>query len=211
MQVEQHPPYLFFSPKCPHCTQLIKTIQQDKKVADFIIPVDIHKHKQNLPKGLTEVPAILFNDNLTYGVEIYKLVKMFSDRFNSKSKEEENGRNQGNGNTQVQVQVQDDNGGIVPMDSSDMQYDTFSTQDNPIILSKSYNPSNFYGFNENNSGNGLNLDLKSVQFANDVTMSSRPNKSGELVSDYERLKSNRDQTNNQKNDTNMYAHTQGYQ
>lgn len=68
------PPYLFFSPKCPHCQQLIEMIKRNQSLAKRIEPINIHTAK-NLPPQLDGVPAILFGGQLLVGPDTFKWVQ----------------------------------------------------------------------------------------------------------------------------------------
>lgn len=84
-------PYLFYSPKCPHCQQLIDMIKRDQNLAMLIEPVNIHTAK-SLPPQLEGVPAILVNNKLLVGPDTFKWVQMtISTRQNMAREADNNG------------------------------------------------------------------------------------------------------------------------
>lgn len=72
---EQKPPYLFYSPKCANCGQLIELLKKNQQLYKAVVPVNIHTAK-NLPQKLTGVPAILFNSQLLVGADAFKWIQM---------------------------------------------------------------------------------------------------------------------------------------
>ena len=68
------PPYLFYSPKCPHCMQLIELIKRNQQLARKIEPINVHTARA-LPPQLDGVPAILFNNQLLVGPDTFKWVQ----------------------------------------------------------------------------------------------------------------------------------------
>jgi hypothetical protein len=81
MNTNQHPPYLFYSPKCPYCVQLIELIKKNQQLVRNIQPVNIHTAK-SLPPQLEGVPAILFRGQLLTGPDTFKWVKLASPTDN---------------------------------------------------------------------------------------------------------------------------------
>lgn len=81
---QQQPPILFYSPKCPHSTQLIEMIKKSEQLAKSIQPVNIHTAR-SLPPQLDGVPAILFNNQLLVGPDTFKWVQMASQPRDSTS------------------------------------------------------------------------------------------------------------------------------
>jgi hypothetical protein len=71
----KQPPYLFYSPKCPHSNQLIQMIKKNQSLANATQLINVHT-AANLPPQLNGVPAILFNDQLLVGPETFKWVQM---------------------------------------------------------------------------------------------------------------------------------------
>lgn len=67
------PPYLFYSPRCSYCTQLINLIKQYKELSQMIKPVNIHT-SNNIPNGVNSVPSIIFNGQLLSGTDTFKWV-----------------------------------------------------------------------------------------------------------------------------------------
>jgi hypothetical protein len=68
------PPYLFYSPRCSHCQQLIEMIKKNQSLAKKIEPINVHIAK-NLPPQLDAVPAILFGGQLLVGPDTFKWVQ----------------------------------------------------------------------------------------------------------------------------------------
>ena len=87
------PPYLFFSPKCPHCQQLIEMIKRTQSLVRSIEPINVHTAK-SLPPQLDGVPAILFNGQLLVGPDTFRWVQMASVSEQNKSKERQQGGTQ---------------------------------------------------------------------------------------------------------------------
>ena len=115
------PPYLFYSPKCPFCTQLIQLIQTNQALARTIEPINIHTAR-SLPPQLDGVPAILFKNQLLVGPDTFKWVQ-FQPKPQQRKNDEED-RPGMNGGPGMMRQEQDDMPGIpLPSDiSSDTKH-----------------------------------------------------------------------------------------
>jgi len=74
-QLAQQPPFIFLSPKCPYSNQLYQMLNKNQPLLNAVQLVNIHT-ASNLPRELTEVPAILHNGKLHVGVDTYKWVQM---------------------------------------------------------------------------------------------------------------------------------------
>jgi len=75
------PPYLFFSPRCPHCNHLIELIKKNQQLARVIEPINVHTAR-GLPPQLDGVPAILFRGQLLVGPDTFKWVQMQTPQDN---------------------------------------------------------------------------------------------------------------------------------
>ncbi len=104
-QAPRRPPYLFYSPKCPHSQQLIQLIQRNQSLSNEIQPVNVHT-ASSLPPNLKEVPAILDNGYLHVGPDTFKWV-----HFQSQAKgQEKSGQNQNQDQGQGQGRMQGQGG-----------------------------------------------------------------------------------------------------
>ncbi len=94
------PPYLFYSPKCPHCQQLIEMIKANGPLSRRIEPINIHT-AQSLPPQLKEVPAILYANQLLVGPDTFKWVQ-FQHQPQERKQEQPMPGHQGQGQDQGQ-------------------------------------------------------------------------------------------------------------
>ena len=87
------PPYLFFSPRCPHSNQLIEMIKRNPTLTKRIEPINVHTAR-SLPPQLDGVPAILFGGQLLVGPDTFKWVQFQTPQRNN---DRENGGRQQEG------------------------------------------------------------------------------------------------------------------
>ncbi len=90
------PPYLFYSPRCSHCAQLINLIKQYKELSQMIKPINIHT-TNNIPNGVNSVPSIIYNGQLLSGTDTFKWV-----HFQVSLQNQSQGQGQGQGQDQGQ-------------------------------------------------------------------------------------------------------------
>jgi hypothetical protein len=115
------PPYLFFSPQCPHCQQLIEMIKRNQSLAKKIEPINIHTAR-SLPPQLDGVPAILFANQLLVGPDTFKWVQFQTPQQNNDRQQQQQQQQQQNGmpgrQGQNQGQNQEEPGMPMPSDIS---------------------------------------------------------------------------------------------
>jgi hypothetical protein len=179
------PPYLFFSPKCPHCQQLIEMIKRNQSLARKIEPINVHTAK-SLPPQLDGVPAILFGGQLLVGPDTFKWVQFQTPQQNKRD-EGQTTPGMPNGIQGRQFQKQEQDGIPMPSDiSSDtkhgIEFTHLSGQDipkNDITLPRfSYLPG------EGTQSNGTDgIDYIAAMDVN----SMKNNKSEDVANQLERL------------------------
>ncbi len=188
------PPYLFYSPKCPNCSQLIELIKQYDFVAETIVPVNVHTTK-NLPPELVKVPTILYNNQMLVGSDAFKWVS-FQSSIKNGQKNNQQAKQQGN-NSVNQQQNQPSKSEPVPIDfnmdsKNAIGYDVLPTTQSANMM-PSYNKTSFSFFNENSKNNNEDgLTSADHAAASDLSQSQKQSDKGSTAQ-FEQLQKLREQ------------------
>jgi hypothetical protein len=205
------PPYLFYSPKCENCIQLITLIKQHESMAEWIVPVDAlaTKREGKLPREIVKVPTILFDNQLKVGTEAFTWVD-FQAKLRSDQSGNETVQNMPNQPMHNQLtnqpmsqnnQAMSQNMSNQPMkepEAIDAMMDgisgsIFEGRNTKIPLEKSYKGTNFSLFDEKNA----NVDGLASIDPMDIVASNRnmPQKKTEeaATAQYEQIQKMRNQ------------------
>jgi len=210
-QQQQTPPYLFFSPKCAHCLQLIELIKKNETLANKIQPVNIHDNLRNLPKDLQGVPAILYNGQLLHGPDTFKWVH-FNFRLLQDSKNRENeGRGQAQGQSQGQSQGQGqmqggDSGSPLPSDimNDSIDYTPLSEgsqMDEPTIARYAFLPGENNSYRDGTEGIDINAASENIS----------KNRGSGVDSNFKQLQQERENSQQQQQQQPSYQQQQSQQ
>ena len=187
------PPYLFFSPKCPHCQQLIEMIKKNQPLAKKIEPINVHTAR-SLPPQLDGVPAILFGGQLLVGPDTFKWVQFQTPQRNDRDRDRDRdqGGMPGGGNMPGMQgrQQQQEEGGQIPMPSdisSDtkhgIEYTPLPGQDS-VKIDPTLPRFSFLPGEGNQSDGTVGIDYVAAM---DVDTMGRPNKADGISHQLERL------------------------
>ncbi len=195
------PPYLFYSPKCSNCVQLIGLIKQYESMAEFIVPVNVHTTK-NLPNELVKVPTIAYNNQMLVGTDAFKWVNFQANIQEGQKSNQQQNRNQPqqqpqqqqNRNQPQQQPQQQDTSGPVPMEfnTSGKNAVGFDVLQNTAQQLPSYNTSSFSFLNGDRNDNSDGLASADIIAATDMNQSQKPTDKG-ASAQFEQLQKIRNQ------------------